>query len=155
MTRVCEFCVGWQVTGVDICSSQIQLAAGATLTELGLDVEGVGVPRGRAIQARVNMETLMADGSVRPSGGVLSAYDPPGGPGVRVDGMGYTGVLHYKLADAFCVMVSKMKILSRQAQDTMETDRAWVSNRIRNVAIFRQVRFHSFASAGTKVNCLC
>ena len=60
----------------------------------------------------------MADGSVRPSGGVLSAYDPPGGPGVRVDGMGYTGVLHYKLADAFSVMVSlkgKMKILSRQA----------------------------------------
>eukprot|EP01046_Picozoa_sp_COSAG06_P118211 COSAG06_NODE_65357_length_257_cov_0.651899_1_plen_38_part_10 len=27
----------------------------------------------------------------------------------------------------------------------METDRAWVSNRIRDVAIFRQVRFHSLA----------
>ena len=34
---------------------------------------------------------MTADGSARPGGGVLSAYEPPSGPGVRVDGFGYAG----------------------------------------------------------------
>ena len=61
------------ITGVDICGSQIQLAGGVTLAALGLDEPGVNVPRGRAIQARVNMEQLQPDGTVRPSGGVITA----------------------------------------------------------------------------------
>lgn len=100
-----EHTVTEEVTGVDICGSMIQLAAGATLADLGLNSAGVGVPRGRAIQARVNMETLLADGSVRPSGGVLSVYDPPGGPGVRVDGMGYTG---YETSPSFDSLIAKV-----------------------------------------------
>jgi acetyl-CoA carboxylase carboxyltransferase component/biotin carboxyl carrier protein len=44
-----------------------------------------------ALQARVNLESMAADGSARPGGGVLTAYDPPSGPGVRVDGFGYAG----------------------------------------------------------------
>ena len=100
-----EHTVTEEVTGVDICSCMIQLAAGATLAELGLDADGVGIPRGRAIQARVNMETLQADGSVHPSGGVLTAYDLPGGPGVRVDGMGYTG---YETSPSFDSLLAKV-----------------------------------------------
>ena len=53
-----EHTVTEEVTGVDICGSQIQLAGGVTLAALGLDEPGVNVPRGRAIQARVNMEQL-------------------------------------------------------------------------------------------------
>src|SRR5262249_52906663 len=32
-----------------------------------------------------------ADGSARPGGGVLAAFEPPSGPGVRVDTYGYSG----------------------------------------------------------------
>ena len=34
------------------------------------------------VQARVNLETMQADGSVRSSGGVISVYEPPAGRGV-------------------------------------------------------------------------
>jgi acetyl/propionyl-CoA carboxylase alpha subunit len=33
-----------EVTGVDICSCMIRLAAGASLADLGLDAPGIGVP---------------------------------------------------------------------------------------------------------------
>ncbi|MBI3715327.1 MAG: carbamoyl-phosphate synthase large subunit, partial [Betaproteobacteria bacterium] len=63
-----EHTVTEAVTGVDLVQAQIRLAQGATLIDLGLDAPGIAVPRGYAIQTRVNMETLEADGSVRPTG---------------------------------------------------------------------------------------
>ena len=86
-----EHTVTEAVTGVDIVQAQLRLAAGATLSELGLDDPGVGTPRGYAIQARVNMESVRADGSIHPSSGTLTAYEAPSGPGVRTDGSGYGG----------------------------------------------------------------
>jgi len=79
------------VTGVDLVQAQIRLAAGDTLARIGLT--STPTSRGFAIQARVNLETLEADGSTRPTGGRLTAYEPPSGPGVRVDGYGYAGYL--------------------------------------------------------------
>jgi acetyl/propionyl-CoA carboxylase alpha subunit/acetyl-CoA carboxylase carboxyltransferase component len=84
-----EHTITEEVTGVDLVKTQIRLAAGDTLAQLGLT--DTPAPRGYAIQARVNLETLTADGGAHPSGGVLSAYEPPSGPGVRVDGYGYAG----------------------------------------------------------------
>ena len=98
-----EHTVTEEVTGVDLVQAQLLLAGGATLAELGLDP--APEPRGFAIQARVNMETLSADGTVRPSGGVLTAYEPPGGPGVRVDGFGYAG---YQTSPAFDSLLAKV-----------------------------------------------
>ena len=43
------------------------------------------------MQLRVNAETMSADGIVRPAAGVLDAFDPPAGPGVRVDTCGHGG----------------------------------------------------------------
>jgi pyruvate carboxylase len=37
------------------------------------------------------METIADDGSIRPGGGTLAVYEPPGGPGIRTDGFGYAG----------------------------------------------------------------
>ena len=45
------------------------------------------------------METIGPDGSVRPSGGTLTVYEAPSGPGVRTDGFGYAGYdsIHYAI----------------------------------------------------------
>ena len=86
-----EHTVTEEVTGVDLVQSQIRLAAGESLADIGLDQPGIASPRGYAIQARVNMETYADDGSVQPSGGILTAYEAPGGPGIRTDGFCYAG----------------------------------------------------------------
>jgi acetyl/propionyl-CoA carboxylase alpha subunit len=48
--------------------------------------------RGFAMQWRINAETLDAQGNARPSGGTLTRFDLPSGPGVRVDTHGYAGL---------------------------------------------------------------
>lgn len=86
-----EHTVTEEVTGIDLVGTQLQLAGGATLRDLGLAQEQTPAPRGYAIQLRVNMETMDADGAPLPTGGVLSAFEPPSGPGIRVDTYGYAG----------------------------------------------------------------
>lgn len=100
-----EHTVTEQVTGVDIVQSQIRLAAGETLADLGLDDPAIARPRGHAIQCRVNMETIQPDGSVKPGGGTLAVYEPPSGPGVRVDGFGYAG---YKTSGLYDSLLAKV-----------------------------------------------
>ncbi|MCW5738311.1 MAG: biotin/lipoyl-binding protein, partial [Enhydrobacter sp.] len=75
-----EHTVTEEVWGVDLVQLQLrgELPKGAT-------------PQGAAIQLRVNMETMTEDGSARPGGGTLTAFEPPSGPGVRVDTYGYAG----------------------------------------------------------------
>jgi acetyl/propionyl-CoA carboxylase alpha subunit len=84
-----EHTVTEEVTGVDLVQLQLRLAEGAALADLGL-AEPPAV-RGAAVQARVLMETLAADGTTRPSSGMLTTFEVPSGPGLRVDGFGYTG----------------------------------------------------------------
>jgi len=86
-----EHTVTEAITGIDLVQTQLRIADGATLEVLGLGQAQVPVPRGVAVQLRINMETMLEDGQTRPSGGVLSSYEPPSGPGVRVDGFGYAG----------------------------------------------------------------
>ena len=100
-----EHTVTEQVTGVDIVQSQLRLAAGATLAEIGLDDPAIAQPRGYAIQMRVNMETIGEDGAVRPSSGTLAVYEAPNGPGVRTDGFGYAG---YRTSTAFDSLLAKV-----------------------------------------------
>ena len=86
-----EHTVTEEVMGVDLVQAQLRLAAGATLGDLGLEPGRPPQPRGHAVQVRVNSETMTPDGSARPSGGTLQAFEAPTGPGLRVDGYGYTG----------------------------------------------------------------
>jgi len=85
-----EHTVTEEVTGLDLVRLQFELAAGRTLAELDLTAAPLAV--GAAIQARINAETLTADGQIKPSSGTLTAYAPPGGLGVRVDGAGAVGL---------------------------------------------------------------
>jgi acetyl/propionyl-CoA carboxylase alpha subunit len=86
-----EHTVTEQVTGVDLVQTQLQLAAGKSLAQLGLEQKSVPKPRGFAIQTRINMESMRSDGTAKPSGGTLTAFEPPSGPGLRVDTFAYVG----------------------------------------------------------------
>ncbi len=145
-----EHTVTEQVTGVDLVQSQIRLAQGATLKELGLDKP---IPsRGYAIQCRVNMETIKPDGSVRPGGGTLAVYEAPNGPGVRTDGFGYAG---YKTSDSFDSLLAKVIVHSpssdfavavgRQTRALSEFRLDGVST---NIALLRNVLSHPDFVAG-------
>ena len=83
-----EHTVTEEVFGVDLVRTQLRLAAGDSLKETGV---ADATPSGAAIQLRVNMETMTTDGSAKPGGGTLSVFEPPTGPGVRVDTYGYAG----------------------------------------------------------------
>ncbi|AFK56195.1 acetyl-CoA carboxylase family protein [Tistrella mobilis] len=86
-----EHTVTEEVTGVDLVQTQIGLAAGLSLAELGLRDGRLPEPEGVAVQLRINMEKIGADAVAVPAGGVISAFEVPGGRGVRVETFGYAG----------------------------------------------------------------
>ena len=101
-----EHTVTEEISGLDLVQMQLEIAGGATLASLGFGTQGaVPGPLGVAIQARVNLETMTADGQAKPAGGVLSAYAPPSGAGVRVDGFGYAG---YKTSVRYDSLLAKV-----------------------------------------------
>ncbi|MGB3866900.1 MAG: carboxyl transferase domain-containing protein [Xanthobacteraceae bacterium] len=100
-----EHTVTEEALGVDLVKSQIAVAAGATLASLGLTQALVPAPRGFAMQLRINMETMDETGATKPTGGTLSVFDPPSGPGVRVDTFGYSG---YRTSAAFDSLLAKV-----------------------------------------------
>jgi acetyl/propionyl-CoA carboxylase alpha subunit len=100
-----EHTVTEEITGVDLVRAQLELSAGRSLAELGLDQARVPQPRGRAVQVRVNMETMQEDGSTRPAGGTLTAFDVPTGRGVRVETFGYAG---FTTSPAFDSLLAKV-----------------------------------------------
>ena len=107
-----EHTVTEAVSGLDLVQIQLRIAGGEDLASIGLGGP-LPPPSGYAIQLRVNLETLAADGSVSSSaGGVMSRYEPPSGPGVRVDGYGYGG---YATSPAFDSLVAKLVVHSASA----------------------------------------
>ncbi|MBP9231476.1 MAG: carbamoyl-phosphate synthase large subunit [Phenylobacterium sp.] len=100
-----EHTVTEEVLGLDLVALQIEVARGRSLADLNLTQTQVPAPRGTAVQARVNLETMSADGSARPAGGMLSAFEPPSGPGVRVDGFGYAG---YRTSARYDSLLAKL-----------------------------------------------
>ena len=129
-----EHTVTEEVTGVDLVQLQLRVAGGETLAGLGLSQDQAPSPRGFAVQARVNMETMTADGSTRPSGGALTAFDVPSGPGVRTDTFGYSG---YRTSPSFDSLLAKVIGYSPSpnlADALRRTSRALADFRIEGVA---------------------
>ena len=147
-----EHTVTEEVTGVDIVQAQLRLAEGATIADLGLDGARVGEPRGYAIQARVNMESIREDGSILPSGGTLTAYEAPSGPGVRTDGFGYGGYQTSLLFDALLAKVIGHSPSANFADAIARTSRALSEFRIEgvetNIAFLQSILAHPDFATG-------
>ncbi|GIH96977.1 carboxyl transferase domain-containing protein [Planobispora siamensis] len=129
-----EHTVTEELTGVDLVISQLRLADGATLGDLGLDGRldpSLPPPDGAAVQLRVTMDDPSPGGragvpgvpgaSGDPDvpnvpdvlGGTLRAFEPPGGPGLRVDTFAYTG---FTPGTGFDPLLAKL-VVSRRGND--------------------------------------
>ncbi|MCZ6726061.1 MAG: ATP-grasp domain-containing protein, partial [Acidobacteria bacterium] len=86
-----EHTVTEEISGVDLVQLQLQIAGGSLLDDITAVNGSLRPPRGVSVQARVNMETMDPEGAIRPSGGTLEVFEPPSGPGIRVDTFGYSG----------------------------------------------------------------
>lgn len=124
-----EHTITEEITGIDIVAAQIQIAAGATLEQLGLTQDRISV-RGFAIQCRITTEDP-ANG-FSPDTGKIEVYRSAGGNGVRLDGgNGFAGAVitpHYDSMLTKCTChASTYEIVRRKML------RALVEFRIRGV----------------------
>ena len=99
------------ITGVDLVKEQIRVAAGERLS-----VSGLPPLRGHVIEVRVNAEDPARN--FQPSPGRIEVFNPPGGPGVRVDTHIYTGYTvppYYDslLAKLICQGGTRMEAIKR------------------------------------------
>lgn len=95
------------VTDLDLVSLQLAIAGGACIEDL--ELPEVIEPRGVACQARINLETPTSSGLFKPTQGLIQVYEPPGGPGIRVDGYGYAG---YETSGRYDSLLSKLIVYS-------------------------------------------
>lgn len=86
------------VTGIDLVREQLLIAGGE---KLSIRQQDVGL-HGHAIECRLNAED---PDSFLPSPGTISAFEAPGGPGVRVDTHLYGG---YKVPPNYDSMIGKL-----------------------------------------------
>ncbi|MFE2557335.1 pyruvate carboxylase [Streptomyces sp. NPDC059352] len=125
-----EHTVTEEVTDIDLVQSQLRIAAGETLADLGLAQESV-VLRGAALQCRITTEDP-ANG-FRPDTGMISAYRSPGGSGIRLDG----GTTHAgtEVSAHFDSMLVKLTCRGRDFRTAVNRARRAVAEfRIRGVS---------------------
>jgi acetyl-CoA carboxylase biotin carboxylase subunit len=89
------------VTGIDLVREQIRIAAGERLR---FRQEDVG-QQGCAIECRINAEDSAAN--FRPSPGLITRWQPPGGPGVRLDTHAVAG---YRVPPNYDSLVAKLLV---------------------------------------------
>jgi acetyl-CoA carboxylase, biotin carboxylase subunit len=138
------------ITGIDIVQQQIRIAAGEKLLIKQRDVQ----IKGHAIECRINAEDPF---KFTPSPGRITAWHPPGGPGIRVDSHAYTNyvvppnydsmigkVLAY--GDTRDQAIARMRIaLSEMAVEGIQT----------NLALHRDLMADGrFVSGGTSIHYL-
>ena len=86
------------ITGIDIVQEQIRIAAGEKLRFKQRDI----VLTGHAIECRINAEDPY---KFTPSPGRITAWHPPGGPGIRVDSHAYA---NYFVPPHYDSMIAKL-----------------------------------------------
>ncbi len=125
-----EHTVTEEVTDVDLVQSQLKIAAGASLEELGLSQEGIK-PHGFALQCRITTEDPAA--GFRPDTGMITTYRSPGGAGIRLDGG--TVTTGAEVSPHFDSMLVKLITRGRDFESAVSrARRALAEFRIRGVA---------------------
>ncbi|MBB4777846.1 pyruvate carboxylase [Actinomadura livida] len=125
-----EHTVTEEVTGIDLVQSQLRIAGGESLADLGIVQEEVTVS-GFAVQCRITTEDPAND--FRPDTGKISAYRSPGGAGVRLDtGTAYGGAI---VSPHFDSLLVKLTCRGRTFEEAVRRARRAVAEfRIRGVA---------------------
>ncbi|WP_420174235.1 pyruvate carboxylase [Luteococcus sp. OSA5] len=125
-----EHTVTEEITDVDLVQSQMRLAGGATLAELGLSQDSVQI-RGAALQCRITTEDPA--NQFRPDTGIITAYRSASGAGIRLDGGTVaTGV---EISGHFDSMLVKMTARGRDFETAIaRARRALAEFRIRGVS---------------------
>lgn len=125
-----EHTVTEEVTDVDLVRSQMRIASGETLADLGLTQDSVQL-RGAAMQCRITTEDPA--NNFRPDTGMITTYRSPGGAGIRVDGgTTYAGA---EVSPHFDSMLAKLTCRGRTFEDAVTRARRAVAEfRIRGVA---------------------
>lgn len=86
-----------EVTGHDLIEQQIRIAAGESIADLSVEIEG------HSIECRINAEDPAK--GFRPSAGEITVFHPPGGHGVRLDTHAYSG---YRIPPFYDSMIAKL-----------------------------------------------
>ncbi|MGD1849655.1 MAG: acetyl-CoA carboxylase biotin carboxylase subunit, partial [Cyanophyceae cyanobacterium] len=87
------------ICGLDLIAEQIRIAQGDSLSVAQDDIN----LSGHAIECRINAED--PDHNFRPNPGRITAYLPPGGPGVRMDSHVYTD---YEISPYYDSLIGKL-----------------------------------------------
>jgi len=124
-----EHTVTEEVTDVDLVQSQIRIASGETLADLGLHQDDIQL-RGTAIQVRITTEDPAA--GFRPDTGKITSYRSPGGAGIRLDGG--TVATGAQISPHFDSMLAKMIARGRDYPTAVRrAERGLAEFRIRGV----------------------
>ena len=102
------------VTGIDLVKEQLRVARGEPLSVRQDEVAVTGA----AIEVRINAEDPERD--FLPSPGEITAFELPGGPGVRVDTAGYAG---YHVPPFYDSLVAKLICSGRDRAEAIARTR--------------------------------
>jgi pyruvate carboxylase len=124
-----EHTVTEEITDVDLVASQLRIADGETLEDLGLRQDSLQV-HGAAMQCRITTEDP-ANG-FRPDTGRITGYRTPGGAGIRLDGGSHLGA---EISAHFDSMLVKLTCRGRDfGAAVARARRALAEFRIRGVS---------------------
>jgi pyruvate carboxylase len=124
-----EHTVTEEITDVDLVASQMRIADGETLEDLGLSQDSLQV-HGAALQCRITTEDP-ANG-FRPDTGRITGYRTPGGAGIRLDGGSHLGA---EISAHFDSMLVKLTCRGRDfGAAVARARRALAEFRIRGVS---------------------
>jgi pyruvate carboxylase len=124
-----EHTVTEEITDVDLVASQMRVADGETLADLGLSQDTLTV-HGAAMQCRITTEDP-ANG-FRPDTGRITGYRSPGGAGIRLDGGSHLGA---EISAHFDSMLVKLTCRGRDFSTAIaRARRALAEFRVRGVS---------------------
>jgi pyruvate carboxylase len=124
-----EHTVTEEITDVDLVASQLRIADGETLEDLGLSQDTLQI-RGAAMQCRITTEDP-ANG-FRPDTGRITSYRSPGGAGIRLDGATHLGA---EIGAHFDSLLVKLTCRGRDyAAAVARSRRALAEFRVRGVS---------------------